>query len=560
MPRSLKLFAALIFLSAMLVPAASAQSNVRIVRISDVEGQVDIDNGAGYESATINMPIAGRARLATREDGWAEIQFEDGSTVRLAPESEIVLSQLKFSDEGAGLTTVDITQGEVEFEVAYQDRGSFQVNTPQKSVLLHQSGRFRVRSDSSNPMELVVWAGEVGVFDQASGEEVHVRDHETFALDPSDTSRYDLETVVAEDDLDQWSMQRDDYLSKNANDAHTQSPYNYGVSDLDSDGQYYDVADYGYMWRPNGVGVDWDPFSNGYWCQTPFGFTWVSAYRWGWMPYRYGRWVFINGRGWFWEPGAWHGWQRIPPVFNPPPRFRRPPPPPPGVVPNKIAGHPGPIGPPDHRYPGRIGPPEGQRAGPPPGPGKRIYPQRIGPPSQISGPPQPPSGRIYPQKMGPPSQISGPPQPAPGPETRITPGRIGPPQDRRKIDPPQPAPGPETRIVPGRIMPPEDRRRVDPPQPQPAQVRRDNPPQPQPAPVKSYSPPQQQPPTPAPAPVKSYTPPPQPPAPAPTRSYSPPPPSPPAHQETRSAPAQSQSSKSDSHPASKDSDSGKPKR
>src|SRR5260370_32488981 len=185
MPRSLKFFAALIFLSAMLVPVAWSQSNVCIVRISDIEGQVDIDNGAGYESATINMPIAERARLATREDGWAEIQFEDGSTVRLAPESEIVLSQLKFSDEGAGLTTVDVTQGEAEFEVAYQDRGSFQVNTPQKSVLLHQSGRFRVRTHNSNPLELVVWAGAVGVLDQASGGEVHVRDHGTYFLRPS---------------------------------------------------------------------------------------------------------------------------------------------------------------------------------------------------------------------------------------------------------------------------------------------------------------------------------------------------------------------------------------
>jgi hypothetical protein len=560
MARSLKLFAALIFLSAMLVPAASAQSNVRIVRISDVEGQVDFDNGNGYESATVNVPITEGVRLATRDDGWAEVQFEDGSTLRLAPNSEIVFSELKFSGDGAALTSVDMAQGEAEFEIAYQDRGSFQVNAQQKSILLHQSGRFRVRTDNSNPLELVVWKGEVGIFDSGSGEEVSVVNNETFVLDPGDLSRYDLEKGAAGDDLDQWSTQRDDYLSKAArnNDGQTQSPYKYGDSDLDSDGQYYDVPDYGSLWRPNGVALDWDPFSNGYWCQSPFGFTWVSAYRWGWMPYRYGRWIFVNGRGWFWEPGGWHGWNHIPPVFNAPPRFRRPSPPPPGVVPNHIGGGPGPIKPPDHKtYVRRMGPPDQRTGNPPqstPAPGQRIFPRRMGPPED--------------QRAG------NPPQAPPGPDTRISPRRVGPPEDQRAGSPPQSTPGPETRIVPGRIMPPEDRRRVDPPQPGPAQVRRDNPPQPQPGPVKSYSPPQQQPPTPAPvrsytpppqptpAPVKTYTPPPEPPVRSyspppqpPARSYSPPPPAPVSHQETHSAPAQSHS---ESHSDSKD--SSKPKR
>ncbi len=270
MPRSLKLFASLFFLSAMLVPAAWAQDNTRIVRISDVEGQVQFDGGNGYESATVNVPLTEGVRLATRGDGWAEIQFEDGSTLRMAPESEIVFSELRFSDEGATLTNINLVQGEAEFEIAYQEQGTFQVNALQKSILLHQSARFRVRTDNSNPLELVVWQGEVGIRDSDSGNEVSVLNNETFVLDPSDASLYDLEKGAAEDGLDQWSLQRDDYLSKEArNGGQVQSPYNYGVSDLDSEGQYYDVADYGYMWRPNGVGVDWDPFSNGYWCRTP---------------------------------------------------------------------------------------------------------------------------------------------------------------------------------------------------------------------------------------------------------------------------------------------------
>jgi len=39
----------------------------------------------------------------------------------------------------------------------------------------------------------------------------------------------------------------------------------------------------------------------------------VSDYDWGWAPFHYGRWVFIDGRGWSWIPGreyrgAWVSW------------------------------------------------------------------------------------------------------------------------------------------------------------------------------------------------------------------------------------------------------------
>ena len=422
MLRQIKLFVALMFVLAVLAPAALSQSNARIVRISDVEGQVDFDNGHGYESATINMPISEGNRVLTRADGWAEVQFEDGSTARLAPETEIVFTELKRSYEGATITAIDLNQGEAEFRVTYHDEGSFQVNARQKGLILRQSGRFRVRSVNSDPLELVVWQGEVGVHDAESGEEVAVKRNETFALDAQDVSRYDLEQGAQEDGLDQWSTQRDEYLAKNAGngEGYTSSPYQYGLSDLDAYGQYYDIPGYGYMWRPNYIDADWNPYANGYWCRTPWGFTWVSGYPWGWLPYRYGGWVFIPGYGWLWRPGQWHNWHRIPPIQNPPPSFHPPRVPPPGVVPPKITRQPGPVRPP--RF---IGPPEerpgrdaGQRLiGPPEvSPGSDANQRRIGP--RLVGPPEVNGGRDgntgnpvanrdgHPRQIGPP-EVSG---------------------------------------------------------------------------------------------------------------------------------------------------------
>jgi hypothetical protein len=305
-------------------------SQARIVRISYVEGDVRLDNGHGYESATMNVPLTEGNWLQTGRDGWAEVQLEDGSLIRLAPDSVIAFTQLARASSGATLTTVDLDQGEAEFKATKHNDGDFNVTVKKNTIALTHSGSFRVTSTNANPLELAVWKGEVSVSDTDNGGEVAVKKNETFVLDPNDVARYALDKGVDTDDLDQWSTQRDDALSTyaSAGPGYAQSPYQYGASDLNYYGQYYDVPGYGELWQPNNVGYNWDPFSNGYWIYSPgFGYTWVSSYPWGWMPYRYGRWVFVNGRGWCWAPGGWNRWYGRPRLVNAPPGFRPPLPP-----------------------------------------------------------------------------------------------------------------------------------------------------------------------------------------------------------------------------------------
>jgi hypothetical protein len=305
-------------------------SQARIVRISYVEGEVRLDNGHGYESATMNVPLTERNWLQTGSDGWAEVQMEDGSIIRLAPDTVIAFTQLARSSSGGTLTTVDLDQGEAVFKIAKHNDSDFNVTVKKSTIALTQSGSFRVTSTTANPLEVAVWKGEVGVTETETGGEVVVKKNETFVLDPSDVSRYALDKGADADDLDQWSKQRDDYLGTyaSARGAYNQSPYQYGESDLNYYGQYFDEPGYGSVWQPNNISVGWDPFSNGYWSYSPgFGYTWVSSYPWGWMPYRYGRWVFVNGRGWCWAPGEWNRWYSRPHLVNAPPGFRAPVPP-----------------------------------------------------------------------------------------------------------------------------------------------------------------------------------------------------------------------------------------
>lgn len=303
-------------------------SQARIVRVSYVEGEVVLDSGHGYESVTMNVPITEHNWLQTRSNGWAEIQFEDGSMIRLAPETVLAFNELGRASSGGTTTTIDLDQGEAEFKILKHDGSDFQITVKNKTIALGHSGFFRVTSTNNDPMEIAVWKGDVSLHDPESGDDIAVNKNETFVLNPADVAEYALNKGIEADELNEWSKQRDDSLRTYAAANHyTQSPYQYGASDLNYYGQYTEDPEYGSVWQPNGVGADWDPFSNGYYADCGIGPTWVSSYPWGWMPYRYGRWVFINARGWFWQPGGWNKLNNGPRFTNAPPGFHPPVPP-----------------------------------------------------------------------------------------------------------------------------------------------------------------------------------------------------------------------------------------
>ena len=81
-------------------------------------------------------------------------------------------------------------------------------------------------------------------------------------------------------------------------------------------GDWIYINGYGYCWQPgvDVVGVDWQPYTDGYWAYTDAGWTWISNEPFGWATYHYGRWM-INAGSWCWVPGyewapAWVSWRQ----------------------------------------------------------------------------------------------------------------------------------------------------------------------------------------------------------------------------------------------------------
>jgi FecR protein len=304
----LRLSLVLLVFCALCVLPALADSQARIVRLSDVHGTVQIDKGtgAGFENAFVNLPITQSTQLRTGENGRAEIEFEDGSSMRLAPKSTVEFSKLSLSDSGKRISQVNLIEGMAY--VNWLGKDDLAMNFGHEKLALDHSAHFR--ADASDQLaNLAVFKGQVEV-DSPSGK-VSVEKNHDATFDSADQDKYTLAKKIPEAPLDSWDKEATSYHDQYAKNNST--PYGYGYSDLNYYGSFSNVPGYGMMWQPYFTGVGWDPFMDGAWGFYPgFGYMFASAYPWGWMPYRYGNWMFIPGMGWMWQPGAWNTWVAVP--------------------------------------------------------------------------------------------------------------------------------------------------------------------------------------------------------------------------------------------------------
>lgn len=308
-----------------------ADSQARIVRLSSVEGDVQIDRntGQGYEKAFLNLPISQGVTLHANKDARAEVEFEDGSTLRITPGTLIEFPTLSLRDSGGKVSSVELQEGTAYVNFAGAKDDEFTLTFGREKFTLTQATHLRVQMGDTSAT-LAVFKGDVQVAGPSGT--VAVTRKQTVNFNLAEQDHYTLADNLEKDPYDSWDKQQEDYHQRymaSSNSYSNYSPYGYGVSDLNYYGSFTNVSGYGNMWQPYFVGAGWDPFMNGAWAFNPgYGYGWVSAYPWGWTPYHYGSWVFVPTRGWMWQPGgSWAGWNAIPRVVNAPSRFVPPVPP-----------------------------------------------------------------------------------------------------------------------------------------------------------------------------------------------------------------------------------------
>jgi hypothetical protein len=292
------LMLALPFFMPAVAPADESDPPSRVARLAYAEGSVSFQPGGTQDwiAAAINRPLTTGDQIWADQDSRAELQL-DGSTLRLAGGTAVSLLNL-----GDNVTQVQLSSGTLLIRVRrLDDDETYEIDTPNLAFSILRPGLYRLSVDESGASTAVHIRGGQGEV-TGGGTAYTVRANEDDIFSGTDQLTENMQPNAAgEDSFDAWSADRDQRWEHSVSSRYV-SPDVVGYEDLDNQGAWRPVPEYGTVWFPNQVAVGWAPYHDGHWSYiAPWGYTWVDDQPWGFAPFHYGRWISVGGV-WGWIP------------------------------------------------------------------------------------------------------------------------------------------------------------------------------------------------------------------------------------------------------------------
>jgi hypothetical protein len=286
-------------------PSVDAQTQAgtdppsQVGRISVVLGTVSVEPASvdQFSAAEVNYPLTTGDRLYVDTASLAEVQTGQ-LALRAGQATDVTLTAVTDT-----LTQFGLAQGSVHLRTYTLDAGTtVELDTPNVAVSILQPGDVRVDVDAANDTTVVtVLSGQAEV--DGNGLQQVMQPGESLMLQGSIPVSAQNVGAPQQDGLDRFSTDRDRVYANEGSEALDLNPETIGAEDLASYGDWESSGDYGPVWYPSGVAVDWQPYRYGHWTWiAPWGWTWVEAEPWGFAPFHYGRWNRFGDR-WGWIPG-----------------------------------------------------------------------------------------------------------------------------------------------------------------------------------------------------------------------------------------------------------------
>jgi len=270
----------------------------RVARLSYAHGTVSFNPGGtdDWVSAVVNRPITTGDKLWTDNGARAELHI-GSAAIRLS--SNTGFSFLNLDDR---MAQIRLTEGTLDVRVRRLDQDeTFEIDTPNLAFSILRPGNYKINvSEAGDSTFVTVRDGEGEVTGGGSAYTIHAR--ETGAFAGTDQLDADIQRFGNDDDdFDRWSRDRDRREDRSQSSRYVSSDV-IGYEDLDDNGGWRPVPEYGTVWFPHTTIVGWAPYRYGHWVWiSPWGWTWVDDAPWGFAPFHYGRWVTVGGV-WGWVP------------------------------------------------------------------------------------------------------------------------------------------------------------------------------------------------------------------------------------------------------------------
>src|SRR6267142_1166036 len=270
----------------------------RVARLSYANGNVSFEPAGtdDWVSAVVNRPITTGDKLWSDNGGRAELHM-GSAAIRLS--SNTGFSFLNLDDR---TTQIRITEGVISVRVRRLDPDeTFEIDTPNLAFSILREGNYKIDVNEAGDTTIVtVRNGQGEVTGGGSAYSIHSGETGTFAgIDQLDA---DFQSFRNDgDDFDRFCNDRDRREDRSQSSRYVSSDV-IGYEDLDDNGGWRQVPEYGTVWFPHTTIVGWAPYRYGHWAWiSPWGWTWVDDAPWGFAPFHYGRWVNVRG-GWGWVP------------------------------------------------------------------------------------------------------------------------------------------------------------------------------------------------------------------------------------------------------------------
>jgi hypothetical protein len=271
----------------------------RVARLSFIRGAVSfVPAGENdWVEAQLNRPLITGDKLWSDHGSRAELEI--GSAVMRIDE-ETSFDFLNLDDD---IAQVELTQGALNLRVRrLYDNQTYEIDTPTLAFVVNRVGEYRVTiapDGQSTSIAILRGAGDAYGED---GARFRIEEGQFVTFNDSQLRDYYTDSLPRPDDFDDFIAQRDERWDR-ARSRQYVSEDVIGYEDLDDNGDWEEVADYGHVWYPTTVAVGWTPYHYGHWGWVgAYGWTWIDDAPWGFAPFHYGRWANIRGR-WGWCPG-----------------------------------------------------------------------------------------------------------------------------------------------------------------------------------------------------------------------------------------------------------------
>ena len=293
--------AAIMLLAGPAWVAAQTNYNLpdRVARLSYVRGDVSMAPAGtdNWSVADRNRPLIGGDRLYSGQDGRAALEMGD-SALRLDENSAADL--LVLTDQRV---QVQLSQGTANLAVRRLERDQiYEIDTPSMAFVADAPGSYRIDVDPDGYGAIVTVLSGRGTVWGANNTSRQIVQGRSYRFDDRDIRDVRVTDIPYGNDFDRFCADLDSEYSRSTSSRYVADNV-IGYSDLDRYGYWRSSSEYGQVWYPSQVAVGWTPYRDGHWAWIqPWGWTWIDDAPWGFAPFHYGRWAYVQNR-WGWVPG-----------------------------------------------------------------------------------------------------------------------------------------------------------------------------------------------------------------------------------------------------------------